>query len=259
MLDGTVLTGRNIEAADGVRHGFFTRQGGVSKGVYASLNCGFGSDDDRAAVRENRRLVASHLEAAHGGVSTVHQVHSADVVTIDAPIADGQAPKADAIVTRTRGLAIGALTADCTPVLFAEPQARIVAAAHAGWRGAIAGVLEATVAAIESLGGDRSQVHVAIGPTIQQFNYEVGPEFEEQFVARNPDYRRFFRRSAPEARPHFDLPGFCRDRLAGLRLASIEDLARCTYADDSLFFSYRRKNHASEADYGRQISAIVLT
>ena len=259
MIDGHVLTGRNIAAIEGVRHGFFTREGGVSGGVYRSLNCGFGSDDDRAAVTENRRRVASHLGASHDGVSTVYQIHSADVVTIDAPIAHGNSPKADAIVTRSPGLAIGALTADCTPVLFADPQARVIAAAHAGWRGAVAGVLEATVAAVEALGGRRDRLHAAIGPTIQQSNYEVGPEFEEEFVRQDPTYGDYFIRAGPQARPLFDLPGFCRDRLAALALASVENLGDCTYADDSLFFSYRRKTHASEPDYGRQISAIVLT
>ena len=264
MIEGKVFEAPAIAALPGVRHGFFTREGGVSSGLYASLNVGLGSDDDETDVRENRRRVAAHLGAAFAGapladVATNYQVHGATARIIDRPDPDGQRPKADALVTATPGLAIGALTADCTPVLFADAEAGVVAAAHAGWRGAVTGILEATIEAMESLGARRSRISAAIGPTISQAAYEVGPEFEAQFVAQSSDNARYFTTPAGRDRSHFDLPGFCRDRLAGLGLAAAEDLAICTYADESLFFSYRRGRHRNQSDYGRQISAIVLT
>jgi len=260
MIDGTVLTAPALQDISGIRHGFFTREGGVSKGVYGSLNCGLGSDDDRNAVLENRRRIAAHLgaDAVEDGVNTVYQVHSAEAIVIDAPFAPGTAPKADALVTRTPGIAVGALAADCTPVLFADPAAKVVAAAHAGWRGAVAGILEATITAMETIGAERANIRAAIGPTIHQPNYEVGPEFEAQFIARDPDNQRFFTRPSPDARPHFNLPGFCSAALDRSGISIIEELGRCTYANDSLFFSFRRKTHRAEADYGRQISAIVV-
>jgi YfiH family protein len=264
MIEGKVLEAPAIAALPGIRHGFFTREGGVSTGIYASLNVGLGSDDDKTAVRENRRRVAAHLGATFQGapladVATNYQVHGATARIIDRPDQDGQRPEADAIVTATPGVAIGALTADCTPVLFADAEAGVVAAAHAGWRGAVSGILEATVEAMESLGARRSNIRAAVGPTISQSAYEVGPEFEAQFVAQSSDNARFFTTPPGRDRAHFDLPGFCRDRLASLGLAAAEDLAICTYADESLLFSYRRKTHRKQTDYGRQISAIVLT
>ncbi len=263
MIEGTVIEAPTIAALPGIRHGFFTREGGVSTGIYASLNVGLGSDDDKTAVRENRRRVAAHLGATFQGapladVATNYQVHSATARIIDRPDPDGQRPEADAIVTATPGVAIGALTADCTPVLFADPHSRVIAAAHAGWRGAVSGILEATVEAMKSLGARRANIRAAVGPTISQSAYEVGPEFEAQFVAQSSDNARYFTAPPGRDRAHFDLPGFCRDRLAGLGLAAAEDLAICTYADESLLFSYRRKTHRNQADYGRQISAIVL-
>ncbi len=257
-IDGQVIEAANLTELSGVRHGFFTRQGGVSGGVYASLNCGFGSDDDRAAVTENRRRVAAHLGVTFPNVLTVHQIHSALALVVDAPFPPASAPKADALVTATPGLAIGALAADCTPVLFADPEARVIGAAHAGWRGALSGVLEATIEAMVGIGARRDRIAAAIGPTIHQPSYEVGEEFKAAFVAEQPDYARFFVRPRPGTRPHFDLPGFCAHRLAAAGLANITPSPACTYENESLLFSYRRKTHLSEADYGRQISAIVL-
>ena len=258
MIDGTVLTAPSLADAAGIRHGFFTREGGVSGGIYASLNCGLGSDDDKDDVLENRRRAAAHLGASHNDIVTVYQIHSATALVIDQPFEPGTAPQADALVTSTPGLAVGALAADCTPVLFADPEARVVAAAHSGWRGAVTGILQATVDAMESIGAQRNRIRAAIGPTIHQPNYEVGPEFEAEFVARNPDHARFFAQPSPGARAHFDLPGFCAAQLAAAGVSNIDDIGKCTYANDSLFFSYRRKTHHSEADYGRQISAIVV-
>ena len=250
------IEARALAGAAGIRHGFFTRDGGVSGAPYATLNCGAGSKDRPEAVAENRTLVARHLGAA--ALVTPYQVHSPDVVVAEAPWTREAAPKADGIVTRRPGLAIAVLTADCTPVLFADPEARVVGAAHAGWRGALAGVLEATVAAMEKLGADRARIRAAVGPTISGPNYEVGPEFEAEFLAADAGHARYFTRSESSARPRFDLPAFARDRLAEAGLKTIEDLGLCTYAEDKLFFSYRRAQHRGEPDYGRQISAIIL-
>ena len=259
MIDGTVLTAGNLTSASGIRHGFFTRQGGVSGGVYASLNCGLGSDDDRANVLENRKRAAHHLGSSLGAILTVHQIHSATALVIDQPFTPDNAPRADALVTRTPGLVVGALAADCTPVLFADPEAGVVAAAHAGWRGAVSGILEATVSAMVGIGAERERIRAAIGPTIHQPNYQVGPDFEAEFLSYRTDNQTFFVRPHEGARPHFDLPGFCRARISDAGVASCQDIGRCTYADESLFFSYRRKSHRQETDYGRQISAIVVS
>jgi YfiH family protein len=253
-----------IEAASlarlpGIRHGFFTREGGVSEGLYAALNCGPGSGDAAVNVAENRRRVVRHLGGRYDDVVTVYQVHSGDAVAVDAPIAAGNRPKADGLVTRTPGLAIGILTADCTPVLFADPDAKVVGAAHAGWRGAKDGVIEATISAMEQLGAQRQTIIAAIGPTINQTAYEVGPEFEEQFLAGCPNNGRFFRRDSADARAHFDLPAYVEARLAEARIGEIERQTLCTYGNESLFFSFRRSQHRSEGDYGRQIAAIVVT
>lgn len=257
------ITASNLTALPGIRHGFFTRDGGVSTGIYASLNCGLGSSDDRDAVLENRARVARHLGSPRGEVVTVHQCHSAVAVVVEGPLPRDGLPKADAIVTRTPGLVIGALAADCTPVLFADPHARVVAAAHAGWRGAVDGVLEATIATMLSQGAERRRIQAAIGPCINQAAYEVGAEFEADFVARDPANTRFFARSTPEARPHFDLPGYVAARLSAAGLASVELRSECTRTTsnghgESKFFSYRGAQHRGEADYGRQISAIVV-
>ncbi len=259
-------SGENIEPIkapclakiDGVHHGFFTRRGGVSKGIYASLNCGIGSNDERESVLENRARVCRYLGGSGDGVVTVHQCHSATAVRIDAPPPADALPKADAIVTTTPGLVIGALAADCTPVLFADSQAKVVAAAHAGWRGAVDGILEAAIAEMERAGADKSRIRAAVGPAISQPAYEVGPEFEDRLLDLDSRNARFFDRPTPEARARFDLPGFVTHRLQRAGIATIDNVSVCTDSNDSRFFSYRRSNRHSEPDYGRQISAIVV-
>ena len=243
----------------GIRHGFFTRRGGVSEGDYASLNCGMGSGDDRAKVALNRERVAASLGTTREKLLNGNQVHSAIALPVSAPWPDIlQRPPSDALVTAMPGLAVGALTADCTPILFADPVARVIGAAHGGWKGALAGILESTLTAMEALGARRDRICAAIGPTIGPASYEVGDEFEATFTAKDRHYARFFRRPAPGARPTFDLPGFVAARLAAADIHAIENLQLDTYANESDFFSYRRMGHQGGRDYGRQISAIVL-
>ena len=242
-----------------IRHGFFTRHGGVSEGLYASLNCGTGSNDDRVAVTENRTRVARHLGSALDDVQTVYQIHSANVVTVTGLTPRDALPQADAVVTKTPGLAVGVLTADCTPVLFADAEAGIVGAAHAGWKGALAGVIEATISAMEALGAQRPSIRAAFGPAISQNAYEVGPDFKDQFLVNSKQSARFFKHAGTDERPHFDLPGYVEDKLRKSGIRVTESTAHCTYENESLFFSFRRATHRSEPDYGRQISAIVVT
>jgi purine-nucleoside/S-methyl-5'-thioadenosine phosphorylase / adenosine deaminase len=242
----------------GIRHGFFTRAGGVSQGIYAGLNCGPGSNDDPGHVAANRTRVAEHLGAAHADVVTLYQVHGATALHIDGPVPTDDRPKADAVVTRTPGLAVGVLTADCAPVLFADADARVVAAAHAGWRGAVAGILEATIAEMERQGALRRNIRAAIGPAINQESYEVSPEFETELVTACRGNARFFARAQAGGRPHFDLPGYVESRLLAANVGRVERHSPCTYANESFFYSFRRSQHRSEADYGRQISAIVV-
>ncbi|RFB91884.1 polyphenol oxidase [Rhizobium leguminosarum bv. trifolii] len=252
-IESTLLN----EAAGGtIRHGYFTRAGGVSEGLYRGLNVGLGSSDERDKVLENRRRVAAWFDLPVERLATVHQVHSPDVVTIDADY-DGARPAADAMVTRTPGIVLGVLAADCGPILFADPDNHVVGAAHAGWKGALTGVLENTIAAMETLGADRTRIIACLGPSISQTSYEVGPEFVERFIAENPDYQRFFAPSATPRHAMFDLPALTVDRLtkAGVRA---ESLGLCTYPDSERFFSYRRTTHRKEPDYGRQISAISI-
>jgi YfiH family protein len=252
------LTADCLAGLPRVAHGFFTRHGGVSLGGYASLNCGLGSKDDPAAVTENRARVAAFLTA--DGLITAHQVHSATAVVASHTWGLGERPRADAIVTATRGLAVAVLTADCAPVLFADAEAGVVAAAHAGWRGALGGVIETTLATMKRLGARRERVRAAVGPCIGQVAYEVGPEFEQEFLAQDGANARFFSRRAPDARPHFDLAAYTEHRLRQAGIGNIQGgLTRCTYAHADDFFSYRRSRAQKEADYGRQISAIVLT
>ncbi|MDX2307792.1 MAG: peptidoglycan editing factor PgeF [Hyphomicrobium sp.] len=248
-----------LDALPGIRHGFFTREGGISLGIYASLNCGLGSGDDPQKVLENRGRVAAHLGAAMPEVVTLYQTHSAVALAVAHAVARDDLPKADAVVTATPGLAVGVLTADCAPVLFADPVARVVAAAHAGWRGAKGGILAATVAEMERLGAVRSRITATVGPCISQSNYEVGPEFEADFVAGEAADARFFMRTEPFAKPHFDLQGLVLDRLARLGIAAASAVNMCTYGNESILFSYRRTQHRREPEYGRQISAIVVT
>jgi polyphenol oxidase len=251
------LTADCLAGLPGVAHGFFTRHGGVSLGGYASLNCGLGSADDPAAVRENRGRVSAFLRA--GALMTAHQVHSATAVVASHAWSLEERPRADAIVTATRGLAVSVLTADCAPVLFADAQAGVVAAAHAGWRGAVGGVIEATLSTMEKLGSRRERVRAAVGPCIGQAAYEVGPEFEQEFLGQDSANARFFTRGSPDARSHFDLASYAEQRLRQAGVGSVQTLARCTYALADDFFSYRRSRAQKEADYGRQISAIALT
>jgi polyphenol oxidase len=242
----------------GIRHGFFTRQGGLSEGTFASLNCGFGSSDEAAKVAENRARAMGVLGLSGDRLATCYQVHSADVVVVDRPWPRDQRPRADAMVTRTSEIALGILTADCAPVLFADAEARIIGAAHAGWRGALSGVLEATVAAMEKLGATPQRVHAAIGPCIGRDSYEVGPEFPAPFLAENAENAAFFR-AAPRAEHFlFDLAGYVAARLQRLGLARIETIAGDTAAEAERFFSYRRSCHRKEPDYGRELSAITL-
>jgi polyphenol oxidase len=242
-----------------VRHGFFTRQGGVSEGIYASLNGGLGSQDAADRVAENRRRMEQALDVAVGHLVTAYQIHSADVIVAERPWTRENAPRADGIVTRVPGLAVGASTADCGPVLFGDDDAGVVGAAHAGWKGALTGILEAVIGAMENLGARRSNIVAAIGPLIRQANYEVGPEFVARFSAESEGAEAFFAPSDREGHSQFDLPGFIRARLAAARIARIDDLGLCTYADPDRFFSYRRTTHRRESDYGRHISAIALT
>jgi purine-nucleoside/S-methyl-5'-thioadenosine phosphorylase / adenosine deaminase len=240
----------------GLRHAFFTREGGVSEGVYAHLNGGLGSRDDPAHIAENRRRMAEQMGVAPGQLLNVHQVHSPDAVVATGPW-EGPRPKADAIVTRTEGLAIAVTTADCGPVLLVEPNARVVGAAHAGWKGALTGVLESTVAAMEKLGAERNGIVAAIGPMIRQPSYEVGSEFVTRFLEADADNAVFFLPSSREGHAMFDLAGFIRMRLEAAGVLMIDDLALDTYSDQR-FFSYRRSVHRNEADYGRHVHAIVL-
>jgi YfiH family protein len=246
----------NEAAGEAIRHGYFTRAGGVSEGLYRGLNVGLGSNDDRAKVMENRRRVAAWFSQPLERLATVHQVHSPDVVTVDSSY-DGTRPEADALVTATPAIVLGVLAADCGPILFADPENRVIGAAHAGWKGALTGVLENTVAAMERLGAKRRTIIACLGPSISQTSYEVGPEFVERFVTQDSSYERYFIPSKKSGHAMFDLPALTIDRLlkAGVRA---ESLGICTYPDSERFFSYRRTTHNKEPDYGRQISAISI-
>jgi YfiH family protein len=252
-----MLQAPSLAALPGVRHAFFTRDGGVSDGVYATLNGGVGSKDAASNVAENRARMAAALAVKPERFLTCYQIHSPKVVEAREPWAMEARPHADAIVTREPELSVGVSTADCGPVLFADPQARVIGAAHAGWRGALAGVLEETVAAMERLGAARSRIVAAAGPMIRQPNYEVGAELVERFTAADPGNARFFAAGRP-GHAMFDLPGYVAARLGRLGLAAVDDLALCTYADPGRFFSYRRTTHRGEPDYGRHVNAIAL-
>lgn len=237
------------------RHGFFTRKGGASSGIFAGLNCGAGSSDQSEIVAINRARVAEAMGVELPALINMNQVHSADVAPVTGPLAER--PRADALVTATPGLALAVLTADCQPVLFADRKARIIGAAHAGWRGAFDGVLEATLDAMEGLGARRADIAAVIGPTISQAAYEVGPEFFETFTDENRDNARFFANGTGD-RMLFDLPAYGLHRLRAAGVGQAEWTGHCTYRDPERFFSYRRSTHAGEADYGRLISAIRL-
>lgn len=243
----------------GMAHAFFTRHGGVSTGIYAGLNTGTGSADAREAVLENRARAARHLGAAPECLATPHQVHGTEAVVVEAAWHPGQGPKADAVITRRPGLAVGVGSADCGPVLFAEPEARIVAAAHAGWKGALTGVLESTVAGMERLGADRARIVAVLGPTISADAYEVGPEFPARFTDADPENARFFRPSERDGHSYFDLPAYIVARLERAGIGSAASVGHCTYIDEARFFSYRRATHRGEPDYGRLLAAICLS
>jgi YfiH family protein len=243
------------DALTPARHGFFTRRGGASSGVFSGLNCGAGSSDQSDMVAINRARVANAMTVGHDHLVSVHQVHSTDVVTLTEPLTEK--PRADAMVTATPGLALSVLTADCQPVLFHDPQARVIGAAHAGWRGALDGILEATVNAMEDLGAKRANISAVIGPCISQKAYEVGPEFLDEFLVDDHDNARFFGNGTGD-RMLFDLPAFGLHRLRRLGVGHAEWTRHCTYTDPERFFSYRRSVHAKEADYGRLIAAIAL-
>lgn len=242
-----------------LRHGFFTRRGGVSEGIYASLNAGYGSGDDVALVAENRARIAEALGCEKDALCTAYQIHSDKVAVLSEPWHWREAQEADALVTKTSGIALGVLTADCVPVLFCDPEARVIGAAHAGWKGAMGGVLEATLVEMQKLGARRSAILTAIGPAIAKESYQTGPEFFERFVQETASNALFF--SAPDeaGKRYFDLPDYVRHRLLESGVAEINLLANDTCCEEDAFFSFRRATLRGEKAYGRQISALMLT
>ena len=245
-----------LSAIPGLRHAFFSREGGVSDGIYAGLNGGLGSNDDAAHVAENRRRMAAQMGVTPDRFLSVHQIHSPDAVVATGPW-PGAKPRADALITRTEGLAIGVTAADCGPILFVDPTARVIGAAHAGWKGALTGVIESTVDAMEKLGADRSGIVAAIGPLIRQHSYEVGGEFVERFLEADADNAAYFIPSDRAGHSMFDLAGFIRMRLENAGVLMIDDIGVDTYSDER-FYSYRRSVHRKEPDYGRHVHAIAL-
>ncbi|HUR42567.1 MAG TPA: peptidoglycan editing factor PgeF [Aestuariivirga sp.] len=242
----------------GISHGFFTRKGGHSRGLFASLNCGMGSGDDKDIVRRNRTIVAATLNVSEPELITAYQVHSPEVIAVEKPWAAGERPQADGMVTTTRGLALGILTADCGPVLFADGHAGVIGAAHAGWKGALAGVTGRTLDAMETLGAKRARTVAVVGPMISRGAYEVGPEFSARFIDDDPANQRFFTASPRAGHAMFDLAGYLEARLKREGAGEVISIGACTFSDESRFFSYRRTTHRSETDYGRQISAIAI-
>jgi YfiH family protein len=254
-----LLQARSLSALPGIRHAFFTRAGGVSDGLYESLNGGIGSNDVPAKVTENRARMAAALGVAPDRLLSLYQIHSANVVVVETPWNVASRPRADAMVTRVPRLALGIGTADCGPVLLADPQACVIGAAHAGWRGALTGVIEATVAAMEKLGADRKHMVTATGPMISQPNYEVGQDLVDRFGEADKHSERFFKPGARPGHAMFDLAGYIVARLTRAGITQIENLGLCTYADPARFYSYRRSTHRAEPDYGRHINAIALS
>lgn len=252
----------NGSSAGKIQHGFFGRQGGVSKGIYSNLNCGVGSNDDPKSVQENRARVAGKLSVELKNLITLWQVHSSDCLIIDKPVGQGdERPKADALVTDKAGLALGVLTADCGPILFAGEKpdgSPVIGAAHAGWGGALKGVLESTVERMQELGAELDTIRATVGPCIGPKSYEVSVGFETPFLERNPEDEHFFREAQKSGHLMFDLPGYIASRLAQAGLKQVTITGDDTFAEPELFFSYRRSTHRKEADYGRQISAIVI-
>ena len=249
----------NLQDISSIIHGFFTSAGGYSGDIYSSLNCGYGSGDIYENVRQNRTLVANALEADPAKLCTPHQIHSAKAVITDTAWTPTEAPQADAVVTNTPGIYIGILSADCCPALFSDAEAGVVGAAHAGWRGAFSGITDDTLKKMQSLGASLESIKVAIGPTISQYAYEVGPEFKDSFLQSSPQNAEFFVQR-PSGKSHFNLPAYVKWRLesAGISKNNIEVINLCTYSNESILFSYRRSVHQNKPDYGRQISAIGL-
>ena len=241
-----------------VRHAYFTREGGVSSGIYASLNGGQGSSDNPEHVSENRRRMAAALQVEPDHLLSAWQIHSAEIVEVTKPWVKAERPKVDGMVTKMPGLALGVSTADCGPILFADADARVIGCCHSGWKGAVGGVIEATINAMEAIGAKRSRIVAALGMTISQASYEVGPEFVERLIGFSPANATFLKPSAKADHAMFDLPGYIMQRLQRTGIGAAEDLGLCTYADERRFFSFRRTTHRGEPDYGRHISAIVL-
>lgn len=252
------ITDPGLSSLRGLRHGFFTRNGGVSGGLYASLNIGFGSDDEKAAVAENRRRTMEALRLPEAALTTVYQVHGATAVRADTPWAHADAPKADGLVSNTPGVALGIATADCAPVLFADERAGVIGACHAGWKGAHGGITDATIAEMENLGAKRTDIVAVVGPCIAQPSYEVGAEFRAAFLELDPAYDRYFEPGQRPEKYQFDLPGFVTSKLTDAGIGEARWLGRDTKAEDSEFFSYRRTTLNGEKDYGRLLSAIAL-
>lgn len=253
-----VFQSSSLSDLDGVAHGFFGRKGGVSRGIFASLNTGFGSSDDAENVAENRSRIAKHLGTSEGRLVTLYQIHSPNAVHVTSPWSRGQGPQADAMATTERGIALGVLAADCAPVLFADARAGVIGSAHAGWKGAIGGVVEAAVELMEKLGAKRGNISAAIGPCISQRSYEVGPEFRERFVAQASDNSRYFVPSKKADHFMFDLPAYVAMRAKGVGLGHVDVTGVCTYDNAEDYFSFRRTTHLGEKDYGRNLSAIML-
>jgi polyphenol oxidase len=257
MMRPKPITHAELDARH-LAHGFFTRQGGVSNGVHEGLNCGYGSQDIHETVARNRARVAQAMAVDPDALITVHQFHSADVILAEQTWAHDEAPRGDAMVCTTPGMALGILTADCAPVLFADAKGGVIGAAHAGWRGALSGVLEATVQVMTDQGAQRGRITAVVGPCIAQASYEVGPEFRAEFTAQAASFAAFFAPSSKDGHYQFDLAGFIMHRLGDLGLGQSHDLALDTYTEENLFYSYRRTCHRDESDYGRQIAAITL-
>lgn len=253
-----MLTCTQLSAIPTIRHGFFTRKGGASSGIYSSLNCGIGSGDDRALVLKNRATAASMLTAEANKLCLPTQVHSAKAIIVEAPWSADNQPEGDALVTATPGIAVGVLTADCLPILLCDPKAAVVAAVHAGWKGALGGVIEAALTAMASLGAHPADMICAIGPVIAQPSYEVGPEFYERFHQEDPHNDMYFLPSRQQRHFLFDLPGYAKDRLADAGIKAINILAHDTCLDEDNFYSFRRATLRKEAAYGRQLSAIMI-
>lgn len=253
-----MIRAKGLDGVRGVRHGFFTRQNGVSRGLYASLNGGYGSADDASAVAENRKRAVARLGLGAAPLCTAYQCHGVECVTVAAPWPQGEAPRADAMVTDRHGVVLGVLSADCAPVILADREAGVIGVAHAGWKSALGGVIEAVVQAMTGLGAARPSIAAAIGPCIGRGSYEVGAEFRSAFLAAERANERYFI-AAPRAGHHlFDLAGYAAGRLQALGLGAVETLAHDTYADEQRFFSYRRSCHNGEGDYGRLLSLVGL-